>query len=130
MEYYSAIKRNELESVLVRWTNPEPSMQSEVHQKEKNKYRILTHKDGVWKNDTDESICRAGIETQTQRRDLWTQQRKQRVGQIQSSSKERTFSSVQSLSRVRLCDPMNHSTPGLPVHHQLLEFTHSCPSSQ
>ena len=31
--------------------------------------------------------------------------------------------SVQSLSCVRLCDPMNHSTPGLPVHHQLLEFT-------
>ena len=33
------------------------------------------------------------------------------------------FSSVQSLSRVRLCDPMNHSMPGLPVHHQLPEFT-------
>ena len=33
------------------------------------------------------------------------------------------FSSVQSLSRVQLCDPMNHSTPGPPVHHQLLEFT-------
>ena len=35
------------------------------------------------------------------------------------------FSSVaQSLSRVpTLCDPMNRSTPGLPVHHQLLEFT-------
>ena len=32
------------------------------------------------------------------------------------------FSSVQSLSRVRLCNPMNCSTPGLPVHHQLLEF--------
>ena len=31
--------------------------------------------------------------------------------------------SVQSLSRVRLCDPMNRSTPGLPVHHQLPEFT-------
>ena len=29
------------------------------------------------------------------------------------------FSSVQSLSRVRLCNPMNRSTPGLPVHHQL-----------
>ena len=27
------------------------------------------------------------------------------------------------LSCVRLCDPMNCSTPGLPVHHQLLEFT-------
>ena len=30
---------------------------------------------------------------------------------------------VQSLSRVRLCDPMDYSTPGLPVHHQLPEFT-------
>ena len=33
------------------------------------------------------------------------------------------FSSVQSLSRVRLCNSMNRSTPGLPVHHQLLKFT-------
>ena len=33
------------------------------------------------------------------------------------------FISVQSLSHVRLCEPMNHSTPGLPVHHQLPEFT-------
>ena len=36
------------------------------------------------------------------------------------------FSSVQSLSHVRLCDPMDHSTPGLPVHHHLqssLRFT-------
>ena len=33
------------------------------------------------------------------------------------------FSSVQSLSCVQLCDPMNCSTPGLPVHHQLPEFT-------
>ena len=33
------------------------------------------------------------------------------------------FSSFQSLSCVQLCDPMNHSPPGLPVHHQLLEST-------
>ena len=33
------------------------------------------------------------------------------------------FSSVQSLSRARLCNPMNCSTLGLPVHHQLPEFT-------
>ena len=33
------------------------------------------------------------------------------------------FSSVQSLSRVRLCDPMYRSTPGLSVHHQLPEST-------
>ena len=31
--------------------------------------------------------------------------------------------SVQSLSHVRLCNPMNRSTPGLPVHHELPEFT-------
>ena len=33
------------------------------------------------------------------------------------------YSSVQSLSHVWLCDPMDCSTPGFPVHHQLLEFT-------
>ena len=33
------------------------------------------------------------------------------------------FGSVQSLSHVRLCDPVNCSTPGLPVRHQLPEFT-------
>ena len=33
------------------------------------------------------------------------------------------FGSVHSLSRVRLCNPMDHSTPGPPVHHQLPEFT-------
>ena len=34
-----------------------------------------------------------------------------------------SFSSVQWLSRVRLCNPMNRSMPGFPVHHQLPEFT-------
>ena len=34
-----------------------------------------------------------------------------------------SFSSVQLLSHVRLCDPMNRSTLGLAVHHQLPEFT-------
>ena len=43
MEYYSAIKRNAFESVLMRWMNLEPIIQSEVSQKEKDKYRILTH---------------------------------------------------------------------------------------
>ena len=41
-----------------------------------------------------------------------------------------SVSSVQSLSRVRLCDPMNCSTPGLPVHHQLRVHSDSRPSSQ
>ena len=43
MEYYSAIKMNAFESVLMRWMNLEPIIQSEVSQKEKDKYRILTH---------------------------------------------------------------------------------------
>ena len=47
MDYYSAIKGNEFESVLVRWMNLEPVIQSEVSQKEKNKYRILTHIYGI-----------------------------------------------------------------------------------
>ena len=47
MEYYSAIKGNALESVLMRWMNLEPIMQSEVNQKEKDKYRILMHIYGI-----------------------------------------------------------------------------------
>ena len=38
-------------------------MQSEVSPKEKNKYCILMHIYGIWKNGTDEPICRAGIDT-------------------------------------------------------------------
>ena len=41
MEYHSAIKRNASESVLMRWVNLEPVIQSEVCQKEKNKYHML-----------------------------------------------------------------------------------------
>ena len=42
MEYYSAIKMNAFKSVLIRWMNLELIKQSEVSQKEKDKYRILT----------------------------------------------------------------------------------------
>ena len=47
MEYYSAIKRNAFESVLMRWMNLELIIQSEVNQKEKDKYCILTHIYGI-----------------------------------------------------------------------------------
>ena len=47
MEYYSAIKRNISESVLMRWTNLEPIIQSEVSQKEEDKYHILMHIYGI-----------------------------------------------------------------------------------
>ena len=70
----------------------EPIIQSEVSQKEKHQYSILTHMYGIYKDGNDNPVSVH-------------------------------FSSVQSLSRVRLCDPMDHSMPGLLVHHQLLEFT-------
>ena len=47
MEYYSAIKRNRFESVLMRWMNLEPIILSEGSQKEKEKYRILMRMYGI-----------------------------------------------------------------------------------
>ena len=67
MEYYSAIKRSKTELFVVRWMDLESVIQSEVAQKEKNKYRMLTHIYGILKkkNGTDEPSCRAGIKMQT-----------------------------------------------------------------
>jgi len=47
VEYYSALKRNTFESVLIRWMNLEPIFQGKVSQKEKDKYHILTHVYGI-----------------------------------------------------------------------------------
>ena len=64
MEYYSAIKRNAFESVLMRWMNLEPVIQHEVSHKEKDKYCILTHIYRIWKNATEKFIYRATMENQ------------------------------------------------------------------
>ena len=58
MKYCSVIKRNISESVLMRWMNLEPVTQSEVSQKEKDKYHILMHIYGYQKNGTEEFIYR------------------------------------------------------------------------
>ena len=63
-EYYSAIKRNEIESFVETCIDLETVIQSEISQKEKNKYRILMHVCGTWKNGTDQPVCRAEVETQ------------------------------------------------------------------
>ena len=47
MEYYSAIKKNGFESVLMRWMKLESIIQGEVSQKEKHQYSILTHIYGI-----------------------------------------------------------------------------------
>ena len=100
-EYYSAIKKNTFESVLMRWMKLEPIIQSEACQKEKHQYSILTHIYGIYKDGNDDPQCETAKETQ--------------MYQIRSDQI--------SQSCLTLCDPMNCSTPGLPVHHQLPEFT-------
>ena len=72
MEYYSAIKRNKIGSFVETWMDLETVIQSKVSQKEKNKQRILTHIYGIQKNGTDEPVCKAEIETQMQRTNIWT----------------------------------------------------------
>ena len=62
MEYYSAIKRNTFESVLMKWMNLEPIIQSEGSQKAKDEYCILTHICGIQKDCTEEFIYRAANE--------------------------------------------------------------------
>ena len=47
VEYYSAVKRNAFESVIMRWIKLQPIIQSEVSQKEKDKYCILKHIFGI-----------------------------------------------------------------------------------
>ena len=47
MKYYSVITRNEIELFVVRWMDLESVIQSEVSQKEKNKYPMLTHTYGI-----------------------------------------------------------------------------------
>ena len=64
-EYYSAIKRNKIELFVVRWMDLESLIQSEVSQKEKNKYRMQTHIYGILKSSTDEPSGRTGIKTKT-----------------------------------------------------------------
>ena len=69
MEYSSAIKRKTFETVLIRQMNLKPIIQSEVSQKEKNKYHILTYIDGTQKNGTDEQVIfRVAVETQKENR--------------------------------------------------------------
>ena len=47
MQYYSTIKKNTFESLLIRWMNLEPIIQTEVSQKEKHQYSIIMHIYGI-----------------------------------------------------------------------------------
>ena len=78
MGYYSAIKKNTFESVLMRWMKLEPIIQSEASQKEKHQYSILTHIYGIYKDGIDDSVCKTEKETQMCRADFWTLRERER----------------------------------------------------
>ena len=59
-----SFKKNIFESVLMRWMKLEPIIQSEVSQKEKHQYSILTHIYGILKGGNDDPICETAKETQ------------------------------------------------------------------
>ena len=63
MEYYSAIKKNIFESVLMRWMKLEPIIQSEVSQKEKHQYSILTHIYGIQEDGNNNPVYETAKET-------------------------------------------------------------------
>ena len=80
MEYYSAIKKNSFESVLMRWMKLEPIIQSEVSQKNKEQYSILMHMYGILKDGNDNPTCKTENEIQMYRTDFGTLWEKARVG--------------------------------------------------
>ena len=63
IEYYSTIKKNAFESILMRCMKLEPIIQSEVSQKEKHQYSILMHIYGIQKDCNDDPICETTKET-------------------------------------------------------------------
>ena len=68
IEYYSAFKMNTSESVLMRWIKLEPIIQSEISQKKKHQYSILTHIYGIQKDGKDYPICKTAKEMHVKKR--------------------------------------------------------------
>ena len=79
MEYYSAIKKNAFEPVLMRWMKLERIIQNEVSQKKTRQYSVLMHIYGIYKDDNNDPICETAKETQMYRTDFWTLWEKARV---------------------------------------------------
>ena len=102
MEYYSAIKRNAFESVLMMLMTLEPIIHSKVSQKEKDKYHILTHIYGIQKNGSEEFIYREAMEKQTQRIELWTWGGEERVRCMERVTWKLTLSYVKQIANENL----------------------------
>ena len=64
----------------MRWMKLEPIIQSEVSQKEKHQYSILTHIYGIQKDGNDNPLCETAEETQIYRTVFWTLWEREKVG--------------------------------------------------
>ena len=117
MKYYSAIKRNAFASALMRWMNLEPIIQSEVSQKEKDKYHILTHIYRIQKNGIEEFIYRATMEKQTLRIDLWTWGRgEERVRCMERVTWKLILAYVKQIAKGNLLYGSGNSNRGLCIN--------------
>ena len=78
-------------SFLMRWMKLEPIIQSELTQKDKEHYSILTHIYGIWKDGNDNPICKTEKETQMYRTDFWTLWEKVRVGCFERTASKHAY---------------------------------------
>ena len=86
------------ESVLMRWMKLEPIIQSEVSQKDRDHYSILTHIYGIQKDVNDNPICRTEKETQMYRTVFQTLWEKARVGCFKRTASKRILSRVKQIT--------------------------------
>ena len=80
------------------WLNLESVIQSEVSQKQKNKYQVLTNIYGIYKNGTDKPICRERKDMQAQRMDLWTKKGKEKSGQTEIGTDINTLPCIKQIA--------------------------------
>ena len=91
MKEFKRIKKNSFESVPIRWIKLEPIIQSEVSQKDKDHYSILTHIYGIYKDGNNNPICKTEKETQMYRTDFWTLWEKARVGCFKRTASKHVY---------------------------------------
>ena len=102
MEYYSVIKKNTFESVLMRWMKLEPIIQSEISQKDKHQNSILMHIYGIYKDGNDNPICKTEKETQMYRTDFRTLWEKAKVGWPERTASKHVYYQMWNTSPVQV----------------------------
>ena len=84
----------------MRWMKLEPIIQSEVSQKGKHQYSILTHIYGIWKDGNDNPVCETAKETQMYRTVFWILWERARVGRFGRMALKHVYYHVRNESPV------------------------------